>query len=169
ADDPRSLQRCAANKPDTLPFLAAALARHVEEYPAAATGLTRTEAQILSLVADGVTNPVDVFRQNMGLETALFMGDAPTFTHIARLCNATPPLLACTSPPFRYPPAHAINRDALRAQRLAITEAGQDVLDGHRSAIDMIDRDQWLGGVHLKSDADLWVRNDRGDLIRQAA
>lgn len=169
ADDPRALHAYGAVDHDALPFLRAALERHFEEYPSATSGLTRTEEQIMQLVANGVSDPVDVFRQNMDLETVLFIGDTPTFTHIARLCETTTPLLAASPTPFRYTPVHTVSRDDLRAQQLTITEAGRAVLDGRLSAFEMLDRDQWLGGVHLASDAGRWVRDDRGDLCRQAA
>ncbi len=143
----------------SLPFLRAALLRHLEEYPSSKTGLMRTEWQILKLVGDGISAPGRIFSANMDLETALYIGDEKTFSHIATLCNGDgQPLLSCLPrEPFRYPPHDQLKPDVFRAQWLQLTDLGRRVLEGPIDAFGLIKRDQWLGGVHLRSDLPIWT------------
>ena len=108
-----------------LPFLHAALSRYLEEYPWFQDGLTRTERQTLTLASKGISSPVEIFKKNMELETALFIGDWGTFSCIAELCAGEQPLLHCdTSEKFWFPPQIQNSRDAFKNQRLRPTEIG---------------------------------------------
>lgn len=164
--DPRDLQRFTTCDLAALPFLGPALRRHLEDYPWRSDGLTRTERQILKLIADGISAPGRIFVENMNLEDVLFMGDWSTFRHIDQLCQAKTPLLQCApGPEFQYPPKMVIARDDFLAQRLTLSESGRSVLSGTAHASDMIERDMWLGGVHLRSDRPLWMWDDDNDQL----
>ena len=150
--DPTAIETLLAGGTDCLPFLHAALRRYLEEFPSVSDGLTRTERQILTLVANGVAGPGAIFVENMNLESALFIGDWATFRHIARLCRAEHPLLRCGHDgPFLHPPQDDISRDAFLAQRLSLTRAGDALIAGARAETAAIERDAWLGGVHLRT------------------
>lgn len=153
--DPRDLLDFVQGDLRHLPFLRASLLRHFEEYPCASTGLTRTEMQLLSLVAKGVNAPADLFVQNMVDETALFIGDLPTFAHIAQLCDAS--LLRCSAGQFQMPPRDGSSPGAFRGQRLYLADRAEAILARGADAFGQIDRDQWLGGVHLRSDRPMWT------------
>ncbi len=158
SDDPQNLERFMEQDLGALPFLGPALRRHLEDYPHAASGLTRTEAQILGLVAEGVHSPVSLFVRNMDLEDALFLGDWPTFTRINLLCSGPNPLLHCAPDGvFHHPPSETFPADKFAAQTLHLTEIGKEVASGLRSAHDLLVRDDWLGGVHLNSEDAMWV------------
>ena len=145
-----------------LPFLQTALARHLEEYPSSRSGLTRSEWQILRLVSDGVGAPGKLFVENMALEDALFIGDWTTYSIIAELCACASPLLHCDPEGrFRHPANAVVSDEAFRGQRLRLTEAGAQVMAGQRDAFGMIERDRWLGGVHLRSDRPMWDLGQR--------
>ena len=102
----------------------------------------------------------------MNLEDVLYMGDWSTFRHIDQLCQAKTPLLRCApGPEFQYPPKMVIARDDFLAQRLTLSETGRSVLSGQAHATDMIERDMWLGGVHLRSDRPLWMWDDDNDQL----
>ena len=92
--DPHDLVAFLDGDLSALGHLEAALKRHMEDYPAFGSGLTRTEHQILEIVAGGVSRPADVFRENVNRETALFLGDWRTFEIITDLTHAAEPLLA---------------------------------------------------------------------------
>ncbi len=155
---PTPLEAFLARDLKPLPFLHAALARHLEEFPWTLDGLTRSERQLLALVRQGVHAPGKLFAANMGLETALFAGDWRTFEHIADLCNARTPLLRCApGGPFRHPPVAQISRAEFLQQRLAVTGAGEEVLALRLNASALMDRDAWLGGVHLSSGRPMWM------------
>jgi hypothetical protein len=94
----------------------------------------------------------------MGRETTLFEGDWRTFEHIADLCNARTPLLRCEPDgTFRHPPVAQISRAEFLEQRLAVTSAGEEVLALRLDASALMDRDEWLGGVHLSSRRPMWL------------
>ncbi len=156
--DPTALEAFLREDLTALPFLRAALARHLEEYPWSDDGLTRTERQILMLVSDGISAPGRIFAANMDRETELFEGDLRTFEHIADLCGASQPLL--TSEPhgtFRPLSDAAVSRADFLAQRLAVSAVGKQVLTGETAAWDLVHRDQWLGGVHLVTGQRMWM------------
>lgn len=156
--DPRDLIAFMATDLRPLPFLHAALVRHLEEYPWWKTGLTRTERQILTLAASGIQAPGQLFLKNMELETVLFIGDWETFSHIAELCAGSHPLLHCEPDgKFHYPPELDISPEAFRNQRLRLTGTAEQVLSGDRDAFDLIQRDQFLGGVHLHTGQPMWA------------
>lgn len=159
--NPQNLVQFIKSDLTALPFLQNALHRHLEEYPARQNGLTRTERQILQLVAGGICSPEQVFIQNMDFENYLYIGDWKTYGHIALLCAGPRPLLTCQQGEtkntlFRFPPEISPMSETFRNQRLQLTQAGEEVLAGARSAFDLIKRDQWLGGVHLNSNEPMW-------------
>jgi hypothetical protein len=158
APTPTPLEAFLASDLAPLPFLHAALARHLEEFPWTIDGLTRSERQILELVRLGVQGPGKLFAENMGRETALFEGDWRSFKHIADLCAAREPLLRCEPDgTFRHPPVARISRAEFLKQRLALTGAGEEILALRRNASALMNRDEWLGGVHLSSRHSLWM------------
>lgn len=155
---PLDLTAFLSGELSALPFLRAALDRYGQEFPWSADGLTRTERQILHLVADGVSGPSQIFTRNMTLETELFIGDWATFQRIAKLCGGAHPLLrTADGEPFRYPPT-AIPSQQFLAQRLELTGAGEAILatDGARDHTPVV-RDEWLGGVHLQTGRPMWM------------
>jgi hypothetical protein len=157
SNNPRHLLEFQNKDLQCLPFLRPALLRHFEEYPSSSDGLTRTEGQLLSLVAEGIQNPNELFRRNMELETALFIGDWSTYAVIQRLCRAK--LLVCDPAPFWYFAVSAEERQAFKDQRLIITAKGRAILGGDCDPANTIERDQWLGGVHIQSGYPHWVWN----------
>lgn len=168
SDDPRAIETFLDQDTATLPFLAAALHRHLEEFPSAGERVSRTHKQLLRLVGDGVDNPVDLFVQNMELETVFFMGDWSTFRRIGELFSVEEPLLACAPlPVFRWPPEIAAPMDEFRDQRLSLTARGREVLDGGVSA-PMRGCDYWLGGVHFENGVASWFWNASEKRLQRA-
>lgn len=151
--DPRALVKFIKGDLTALPFLAHALARHLQEYPWASDGLTRSERQLLTLLKSGPQSATALFLDNMDLEEALFLGDLTTFSVLRGLKDNTPPVLVEASD-----------------QTLALSDVGHALLGGKAHGADVIARDVWLGGVHLDSRQGLWVWDDaRGDLAWRAA
>ncbi|MTI11356.1 DUF1835 domain-containing protein [Curvivirga aplysinae] len=157
-NQPNELLNFSKSDHASFPFLKAALFRHFEEYPNAQTGLTRTEYQILNLVREGINTPVDIFRQNMELEECLYIGDWYSYILIEKLCSGETPLLTTQSDEaFWFAPKYETGSTPFEEQKLLLTEYGNQVLEGAATAFDFLDRDEWLGGVQLKSGRPLWT------------
>lgn len=114
-----------------LPYLRDALRRFCEEYPDTASGLSRTQKQILEACAQGARTPEEIFRRSQAREEASFLGDMPCDAEIAELCEEPAPLL--TKLEHGYEP----------------TVLGRRVLAGDADWLQLRAPDRWRGGVHL--------------------
>jgi hypothetical protein len=144
APDPTDLVDMV-RQPDSmraLPFLARALKRLLEEYPSTTNGLSRTATAVLREIEAGPRSGHDVFAGTQEREEHPFMGDWGLFDVVKVLADARVPLV--TIDPNDRP------RD-LRRHRIAITDAGRDVLAGRRDAVVLNGIDRWFGGVHLSA------------------
>src|SRR5207302_9253508 len=83
--DPAELEQLAHDNTSVLPFLAGALRRFLEEYPATRNGLPRTERQILTVLAAGPKSPANLFLAMYPLEERVFMGDGTFWDRLKRL------------------------------------------------------------------------------------
>jgi hypothetical protein len=138
--DPRMLANLVL-RGDTsvLPFAAGALRRHLEDFPSALNGLSRTECQILAVVRDGHATEEAAFRAAARLEERVYMGDFTFFQHMRRLTRGRAPLL---------------RRDG--TGRYALTGAGRAVLAGEADYIVLNGIDRWMGGTHLTDGRYRW-------------
>src|SRR5882672_1296744 len=55
--DPRDIETFLTQDLQALPYLGAALARHLQEFPSTSNGLGRTDRQLMRLVSEGVVRP----------------------------------------------------------------------------------------------------------------
>ena len=148
APDPTEIERFLAGAPGLLPFLAAALRRHLEELPWVERGLSRTERQALEAIATGPTALADAYRAaHHEREGAIFLGDAVFAWILERLgARASVPLAALDD---GRPFAREGGGPALWRRRVALTDAGRAVLAGELDHVRANGIDRWLGGVHL--------------------
>ena len=166
SNEPSILTALVGTPLAALPFLQKSLQRYLQEFPWACDGLTRTERQILRLVASGVDDARYLFVENMNQEDALYIGDLSTYRIIARLTQLTIPLLSCVpDSKFSWPPAQDLATDGFHDQTLSLTDDGHAVLAGERTAHSLIYRDEWLGGVHLLSGHNLWQWDNDGERL----
>ncbi|PYS38734.1 MAG: hypothetical protein DMG14_16540 [Acidobacteria bacterium] len=143
--DPAEIERFVATDTSALPFIAAALRRHLEQFPSADNGLSRTEGQALSVLREqGPLSGPGLFVAVRDLEEQVFMGDGTFYRTVADLSDVPHPLVQIS--------------DTLqhRLGEVTITETGRKVLDGRADHIDLNGIDRWLGGVHLKGDKAVW-------------
>lgn len=156
AGKPSGLNAVRAADTDDLPFLDAAMARLMAEYPSTDDGLPRTERWMLEAVAAGVDRPGALFRDHLEVEPAPYHGDWSFWWRLAFLCDGPQPLLAVDSGGrFRHPPGDDVD-ETFRIQRLVVTKLGAQVLAGDADALDLIPFDRWIGGVHLHPDGPDW-------------
>jgi hypothetical protein len=153
ASDPRSLDAlvhgAAAADMSALPFLEAALRRHLEEFPWTTDGLSRTERRVMELAQPGPITFMDVFPRVHDGETAFYIADLSLQTVIERLAAASPPLL-------------------VSGRALTLTDTGRAVLAGEIDRITHCGIDRWLGGVHLQGRCPTWRWNPETQRIVQA-
>jgi hypothetical protein len=114
-----------------LPFLAAALRRHLEDFPSEKNGLSLTDRYILEAVTEGAETFKQIFNAYQKKDEPRFMGDSILERRLQKLTKVRKPLL--TPPPIK------------------ITEVGRQVLAGELNHVQINGIDRWLGGVHLKS------------------
>jgi hypothetical protein len=114
-----------------LRHLRGAFGRLLEERPGTADGLSRTERQILQVVAMAPPSFADLFVRTQAMEEAAFAGDEQILLSLQRLTACNLPLLVT---------------DGWR-----LTEAGRSVLDGASSHMELNRVDRWLGGMRFVS------------------
>jgi RNA polymerase sigma factor (sigma-70 family) len=147
SSDPTSIERLLERDTSALPFLAGALGRFLEEYPAVGSGLPRTERQILDGLTRGITTPVDLFLDSQKLEERVFMGDATFWLRLEGLASGPRPLIRLVGQPT---PA------ALPKSDVELTGDGRRVAAGEADWIVLDGIDRWLGGVHLVGREAAW-------------
>jgi hypothetical protein len=146
SSDPRPLLSVRRDPPPTRPFLGAALGRLLEELPGARDGLSRTERQLLSLLADGPLLTGALFVASQDLEEAPFHGDTWVFETLASL----EPLVSLTE------------------GAAEITDAGRTVLAGEADRVDLLGIERWVGGTHLVPGAVWRWDADASELVAPA-
>ena len=151
APDPQRLNRLLDEDTSTLPFLAGALRRLLEEYPAMEDGLPRTERHILEVLATRPLTGMQLFRGVQALEDRVFMGDTTFWARVRGLARGDRPLVDLPAT-AEQAPAVADLGDAT----IAITDTGRVVLAGERDWVDLAGIDKWIGGVHLAGHAVPW-------------
>jgi hypothetical protein len=145
--DPRRLEQLLELDLSALPFLAAALRRHLQEFPSTLNGLSRSEQHLLDLVASGQTDIHAVFPQMHVEETCFYIADL-SFWNLATALAADPhPLLQIAATPSSY---------ALPSGEFALTAAGSDVRRAAADRVRLCGIDRWLGGVHLHGTGPVW-------------
>jgi hypothetical protein len=146
APTPAGIEAILARDSSPLPFLAGALRRHLEELPAVAGGLSRSERQILIALEAGPRMFPDLFRATQAMEERPFLGDTPVHRLLREL--AAPP-----RPLVRLDPG---SQGSLRTLRIALTGSGREVLEGRDDWVRSRGIDRWLGGVHLQGAEAAW-------------
>lgn len=149
--DPRAVEALLAQGAADLPHLAGALHRHLQDFPAVATGLARTQELILEAVSQGASDPVEAFLAVQELEERPWLGDEMFWPWLAGLAEAPVPALAIDAPPDW--PQRAPD---LRGVDLRLTRAGHQLFYGELDWIAANGIDRWLGGVHLQGTEARW-------------
>jgi hypothetical protein len=139
--DPRVLQALLSTDLSALPFLAAALRRHLEEFPSTANGLSRSEQRLLELMAAGHSDIRQLFPLMHEGEECFYIADLSFSTLFSDLAAASPPLVEIA--------IESQTAGRLPHGTLTLTAAGRDVLAGRADRIRLCGIDRWLGGAHI--------------------
>lgn len=125
-----------------LPYLKAALRRHLQQLPSYSNGLNRSENTILKLIDKGIREIGNLFGEQAKNEKPPFMGDTSFFAVIQSLANAGQPVLKLES-----------KEDTFMKCQVSLTEVGRKVMTGKADFIRLNGIDRWLGGIHLTTDS----------------
>jgi hypothetical protein len=153
---PEALDNLRKRDTAALPYLAAAVARFLQEYPWTTDGLSRTERRLLELAAAGKADLSAAFPRMHDGEDVYYITDTSLAELADTLSRTSPPLLACSGTDGR--------RDVLQGS-MTLTDTGRAVLAGRQDRVATCGIDRWLGGVHLRSDAEPWRWDDRRQRI----
>ena len=139
--DPTALNDAATETaPTVLPFLAGALHRFIEDYPAVGDGLPRTERHILRSLAKGESSIGGLFLALQKTEERVYMGDTTFWYRVRELAAGPVPLVTIDGDASEPPDGRA-----------AITDAGRAVLAGEEDWVKLNGFDRWFGGVRLEA------------------
>jgi hypothetical protein len=142
APQPTGLASLFSGDTRSLPFLRDALGRLLEEYPAADSGLSRTQRQILEILKEtGTAIPrAELFERNQLREKPVYLGDASFFQYVDALGRAPESLLEEVPDGVR----------PLEAGARALTRSGDwvGIPGGER----------WIGGTCLRP-GNVWCRD----------
>jgi len=138
APEPLELASLLDEDTSALPFLRAAVLRHLQQFPALRNGLARTERQILEVVEAGPLSFPELFLADQKLEESIFMGDLTFRQYLRGMTAAKQALLRGDNSGFE------------------ITEFGRRVLQKKEDHVRANGINRWLGGVHLCEGAPVW-------------
>jgi hypothetical protein len=168
--EPTTLAGVLGQDTSALPFLHAAMLRHLQQFPSTGNGLSRSEAQAVEALAAGETRLGKVYvASHHRREEAVFLGDVVFVRYLEGLSRAQQPLLLrADGRPLDGTPASGDARD-LWDTELALTEAGRDVLEGRQDHVRLNGIDRWLGGVHLEGREARWRWDESARRLQAAA
>ena len=144
--DPRAIEELLRGDTAALPFLSAALARHLEEFPSDADGLSRSERRLMEQAIDGPADLREVFARMHHGESAYYIADSWFVDRARALSGASLVDLSIT----------ADQPGALPAGTIALTRSGREVLGGAADRVGRCGIDRWLGGVHVHGHGPAW-------------
>lgn len=148
--DPRAIEVFLAGDTSALPFLAAALRRHLEEFPSDVNGLSRSEQRMMELAIDRPVGIQRAFARMSEGETAYSITDRTFLDRARELSQCSPPLLVLT--------------DAT----IAVTSEGREVLSGAIDRVRACGLDRWLGGAHADGRGPVWRWSSRAGRVIEA-
>lgn len=157
AEEPTAIEHFLTQDTSALPFLAAALHRFLQELPDTTSGLARSERELLEPLLEERRTPLQLFVDYQRKEEAPFDGDAWVYRRLAKLA----PLIAPAND-GALPTPPPLGDTRFTSVRLALTDAGRDVLDGKADRVELIGIDRWLGGTHVTPE-NVWRWN--GELV----
>jgi hypothetical protein len=149
-----------------LPYLKAALRRHLRQYPAIDNGLNLLQKNALKSVASGINKLTPLFKHVSALEKERFLGDTSFWACLDEMAECAHPALKIEGPERIKRPVtdHLIDMDRWT---LDITPFGRELLEKNCDWIDKNGIDRWLGGVHLLGTEQIWRLDETtGSLVK---
>ena len=145
--EPAALATLALGGSAALPYLPAAIRRHLEELPWAGDGLSLTERLILTAAAGGA-DAMQIFLRVNDAEAAPWLGDTMCHHVVRELARLRPALVNVEGD-------WSGSLADLRSRTVRTTRAGDAVLAGVDRA-QLTGIDAWVGGVRLQGPVAAW-------------
>ena len=169
SDDPSGISSLLDGNNSALPYLAPALWRHLEEFPAVGTGLSRSEREAMTAIEEGHTTPVAAFLEVAKKQTSIFLGDIVFYSYLERLSGGKNPLVAWKDGRAVVSPTAQRAREFVEGE-LIVTPLGRDVLAGKRDWQTINRQTRWLGGVEIAPGGAGWRWDFSGRaMVRKSA
>lgn len=147
APDPKSIERVLQEDTSPLPFLAAALRRHLQQFPSIDNGLSRTERQCLSVLRErGALSAIKLFFAVQQMENPLFMGDLSFFAILYEMASVPHPLIEIEN---AGQVGSEGDKSSIAHSMIRITDTGLRVFQSQLDHMQLNGINRWLGGVHL--------------------
>jgi len=137
-----------AEDTSTLPHLNRAVRRMLQELPDVNTGLSRTQAAILSAINEGIRQPRQLFPAVQRQEQAAFMGDWSFWEILDGLADKRAPLIEGSEGRFGTDMT-AEQMKAYFESEMSLSQLGLQVLGGGADYLAFAPLDRWFGGTHL--------------------
>lgn len=153
--DPSAISRLLDGKSSALPYLASALERHLEEFPAVGSGLSRSEREALTAIEEGHTTPVAAFLEVARKQESIFLGDIVFYSYLERLRGKQNALVTWRNGTRVVAPSLDTSRDFVNG-KLKLTALGREVLAGKRDWQSLNAASRWLGGVEIQPGSNGW-------------
>jgi hypothetical protein len=155
SDDPATIEALLDEKTSALPYLASALSRHLEEFPAVGTGLSRSEREALTAIEQGHKTPVAAFLEVAKKQESIFLGDIVFYSYLERLSGNRNALVTWTDGTAVVSPSSERSREFVDGE-LKLTPLGREVLAGKRDWQTINTESRWLGGVEIRPGGTGW-------------
>lgn len=155
--DPTAIANLVRAGTTTLPFLNAALVRHLQQFPSVTNGLSRSELQALDAIAEGNKTVSEAYRaSHHEREESIFLGDRIFASYLEGLSAVPQPLVTNDEgAPVRFP-RNSKEIPGFWSGRVKLTKQGEAVRNGEADQIKLNGIDRWLGGVHLQGNESAW-------------
>jgi hypothetical protein len=145
---PETLAGLLQQDTSALPFLRAALQKHLERFPSTRNGLGIIEHRALQLMGGGRKNFSELFVAFGKAEPVFGLGDAQFWNLLKQLAEAPVPALSIAPEAL----GQAGLPEGLLELPIELTGFGEAVLAGKDDFIRTNGINQWLGGVHLTAE-----------------
>jgi hypothetical protein len=163
SSDPGEIATLLADDTSALPFLRAALQKHLARFPSVRNGLGEIENAALESIARGASQFGPLFQEFGKTESIYGLGDAQLMLLLRQLAAAPQPLLTISN---GDDPNRISGSDLLKTS-FTLTGQGKAVLQGNDDYVALNGIDTWLGGVHLAGQDAAWRWDEQqSQLIR---
>ncbi len=152
AETPEPLTQLVKKGVRDLPFMKAALVRHLQELPWTNDGLSLTERQVLQALVKGPLAVSEIYAAAAKRDPQHFMGDLFFWSVVRDLIEAPVPPVSVST---------ATRRLAWPKRVLKLTASGKELLEARADWQATEPLDRWVGGVVVVPGAPPWRWNPR--------